>query len=205
MGKILIIESGNNFTEILTKYFSNIALDKIIHKIVYQEYNEIILGQYDVVFIEYNFLKSGLLKFEDIEGKYLIILVEKEEIEQIKNIVSLPINAIFVIKEEEREITNLFKSIAQNRKFYSHEILSILVDNTFNNNIDKLNKIELLTKKELEILKLLSVGNTVSKIAARLKISENTVKSHKKNIFKKLGFTKSSELILFAVNHKIIS
>jgi DNA-binding NarL/FixJ family response regulator len=205
MSKILIIESSNYFSEILKKNISNITLDYSISTIAYQKYNKDLLSQFDIVFIDYNFLKIGLLKFVEVEGKYQIILINKEEINDIKNIVSLPVNAIFIIDEDEREIANLFKSISLHRKYYSHEVLSVLVENTFNNNAEKLNNIDLLTKKEFEVLKLLSLGNTVNKISFQLKISENTVKSHKKNIFKKLGFTKSSELILFAINHKIIS
>lgn len=43
-----------------------------------------------------------------------------------------------------------------------------------------------LTKREIVVLKLISMGCTNRQIAARLFISEQTVKKHLKNIFKKL-------------------
>lgn len=43
-----------------------------------------------------------------------------------------------------------------------------------------------LTKREIVILKLISMGCTNRQIAARLFISEQTVKKHLRNIFTKL-------------------
>jgi ATP/maltotriose-dependent transcriptional regulator MalT len=45
---------------------------------------------------------------------------------------------------------------------------------------------ELLTKRELEILRQLSTGRTLTVIAGELHISKNTMKTHLKNLYKKL-------------------
>ncbi|MFM6940711.1 MAG: response regulator transcription factor [Candidatus Planktophila sp.] len=44
-----------------------------------------------------------------------------------------------------------------------------------------------LTKREQEILRQLSTGRTLTVIAAELHISQNTMKTHLKNLYKKLG------------------
>ncbi len=44
-----------------------------------------------------------------------------------------------------------------------------------------------LTKRELEILRQLSTGRTLTLIAAELHISQNTMKTHLKNLYRKLG------------------
>jgi DNA-binding NarL/FixJ family response regulator len=44
-----------------------------------------------------------------------------------------------------------------------------------------------LTKRELEILRQLSTGRTLTIIAAELHISQNTMKTHLKNLYKKIG------------------
>lgn len=43
-----------------------------------------------------------------------------------------------------------------------------------------------LTKRELEILRQLSTGRTLTVIAGELHISQNTMKTHLKNLYKKL-------------------
>lgn len=44
-----------------------------------------------------------------------------------------------------------------------------------------------LTKRELEILRQLSTGRTLTVIAGELHISQNTMKTHLKNLYKKIG------------------
>lgn len=54
---------------------------------------------------------------------------------------------------------------------------------------------ELLTPREREVLSLIVVGQSNSAIAARLVISEGTVKSHVKQILRKIGAANRSEAI----------
>ncbi len=46
------------------------------------------------------------------------------------------------------------------------------------------------TQRELEVIKLLSVGKLNKEIAYQLNISINTVKKFNKQIFKKVGYTR---------------
>ncbi|BCR05786.1 DNA-binding response regulator [Desulfuromonas versatilis] len=55
-----------------------------------------------------------------------------------------------------------------------------------------------LTKKEAEILKYVCAGDTNKKIAQRLNISEQTVKSHCNHLFKKFGVKNRVKLALQA-------
>ena len=57
-----------------------------------------------------------------------------------------------------------------------------------------------LTAREQEIFVLLAQGRTVHGISEKLYVSENTVKSHIKSIYQKLGIHLRSELIEL-VNH----
>ena len=54
---------------------------------------------------------------------------------------------------------------------------------------------ELLTPREREVLLLIVAGQSNSAIAGRLVISEGTVKSHVKQILRKLGAVNRSEAI----------
>ncbi len=58
--------------------------------------------------------------------------------------------------------------------------------------------LESLTKRELEIFSALTEGYSAFEISEKLFIAEETVKKHKKNIFKKLGCKKTNELISLA-------
>lgn len=60
----------------------------------------------------------------------------------------------------------------------------------------------LLTKRELEILKLIGVGKINQEIADELFIGKTTVETHRKNMMRKLDLSGSGELLRYALQHK---
>ena len=52
-----------------------------------------------------------------------------------------------------------------------------------------------LTKRELEILRHLATGNPISAIAKTLHISQNTMKTHLKNVYRKIGASGRDEAV----------
>jgi two-component system, NarL family, nitrate/nitrite response regulator NarL len=60
-----------------------------------------------------------------------------------------------------------------------------------------------LTRRELEILRALTRGETNRGIATHCAISENTVKQHIKHIFDKVGASNRVELAVFATYHQL--
>lgn len=67
-----------------------------------------------------------------------------------------------------------------------------------------LKKIPILTKREKQILKLISQGITTQQIAEELYISPFTVETHRRNLLQKMEVKNVAELIHIAVEHKII-
>jgi DNA-binding CsgD family transcriptional regulator len=61
----------------------------------------------------------------------------------------------------------------------------------------------LLTRREGEILRLLASGLTNAAIAARLRVSINTVASHIKHLYPKLGVVNRSQATAVALSHGI--
>jgi len=61
-----------------------------------------------------------------------------------------------------------------------------------------------LTHRELEIVRAVVNGDTNREIAARLSISQNTVKRHLMHIFNKIGASNRVELALFAAHHRLL-
>jgi DNA-binding NarL/FixJ family response regulator len=61
-----------------------------------------------------------------------------------------------------------------------------------------------LTAREIEVLNLIAAGNANKEVAGRLRISEDTVKSHIKNILAKLGANDRTHAVTTAVKRGII-
>ena len=61
-----------------------------------------------------------------------------------------------------------------------------------------------LTAREFQILSLLAAGNKDLNIASALAIELETVKSHNKNIFRKLNVRNRAEAVLYLLNNQSI-
>lgn len=61
-----------------------------------------------------------------------------------------------------------------------------------------------LTKREIEILRLISLALSNKEIAKELFISDQTVSVHRKNIMRKLGVSNTAGLIKLAYDHSLI-
>ncbi len=62
-----------------------------------------------------------------------------------------------------------------------------------------------LTRRELEVLALLTKGLTNPEIARQLSISRSTAKAHVSNILSKLGVDNRAEAISLAIEHKLVN
>ena len=58
-----------------------------------------------------------------------------------------------------------------------------------------------LTFREVEVIRLIKEGLSNEQIAGRIHLSIETVKTHRKNIHFKLGISKVTDLIQFAIRH----
>ncbi len=63
---------------------------------------------------------------------------------------------------------------------------------------------EPLTRRETEILRLMSQGLNNAEISAKLFISEGTVKNYISSVYGKLGINDRTQAVLFAMKHKLI-
>jgi len=94
-------------------------------------------------------------------------------------------------------------------EFYSDNISKIIlrsyIDKAKKNGEEIYNPHELLSKREIEILKMFAEGFINKEIADRLFISIRTVESHKNHIMQKLNLKTQVELVKYAIRHNLIN
>ena len=69
---------------------------------------------------------------------------------------------------------------------------------------EMLPRTRILTAREREVLKLLAEGRTVRSVAALLGLSVKTVDAHKFNLMRKLGIHNKAELVMWAIQKKVV-
>ena len=89
----------------------------------------------------------------------------------------------------------------QNEGFYFDSTISkMVIDSSFRKKLNQLQIEEIgFTKRELEVLELVCQEYSNSKIAVKLNISENTVDSHRRNIYKKANKSSAIGLVKYAI------
>ena len=65
-------------------------------------------------------------------------------------------------------------------------------------------KHELLSEREYQVFNLLAKGDTTTEIAEELHISPKTVSTYRDRIMEKMGMSRNSELIHYALKNKLI-
>jgi two-component system response regulator NreC len=62
-----------------------------------------------------------------------------------------------------------------------------------------------LSRRELDVLRLIGLGHTNNEIAGLLQISVRTVETHRANIHRKLGLTTRAELVRYALRRGLLT
>ena len=69
---------------------------------------------------------------------------------------------------------------------------------------NRLPRFATLTTREREVLKMLAEGNSVKEIACDLNLSVKTVEAHKFNLMRKLGIHNKAELVMWAIQKRVV-
>ena len=96
------------------------------------------------------------------------------------------------------EIIKAIKTVFQGDNYLTPEAEKALKYET-----DLQNKLPKLTKREKEVLLLISNGLTNNQISEKLFISIDTVDSHRKNLYSKMNVNNTAMLIKFATTNKL--
>jgi DNA-binding NarL/FixJ family response regulator len=202
--QVLIADSQFLITESLKIILQNDGRF-LVNKIV-TEKNELIealkLNKTEVLIIDPSIVDiAGFAELNEIKGGFpglkLLIITNSVTRKELHEFNTIGINNIMLKTEGREEIIEALNAAVKGKKHYSNELMDLL----FESNEKKFFGEETgqLTNSELEIVRLIADGLTTKEIAARRFISFHTVISHRKNIFRKLGVTSISELIIYSI------
>lgn len=99
------------------------------------------------------------------------------------------------------------REVRRGGKYLSPRVLSKLVEDfSVRDPAERFKpRINTLTPREREVLKLLAEGLSVKEIAVQLHLSTKTVEAHKFNLMRKLDVHNKAQLVTYAIKHKVIS
>ena len=161
----------------------------------------------DVLLLDINMPRmNGLevlqkIKDEKIDVKILVLTVHNE-VEYLLKAVDIGINGYLLKDSESSELKKAILSVVDGEDYIQPSLIPVLNAKMIDRDMDS-EKIEKLTKRELEVLKLLAVGMYNKGVADELHISERTVKNHVSSIFKKIDVSDRTQAAVFAIRNNL--
>ena len=162
----------------------------------------------DVLLLDINMPKKNglevLKSLKSIRSKLkVLVLTVHNEIEYLMKAVDIGVNGYVLKDSESAELKKAIFTVAEGETYIQPSLIPALNAKMIETNKDA-EKIKSLTKRELDVLKLLAVGMFNKEVGKRLEISERTVKNHVSNIFKKLGVTDRTQAAVFAIRNNLV-
>ena len=101
------------------------------------------------------------------------------------------------------QLVGAIRKVASGRPYISTEVAEQLALNIMAPNEQLLHK--QLSDREFEVFSLLVGGKSITEIANNLHLSVKTVSTHKTRIMQKMGMTSLSEMVQYAVAHRLLA
>lgn len=147
---------------------------------------------------------SGIDFVRQVRRQYpqvkIIVLSMHDEAHIIKSVLKEGVEGYLLKNIQHSELKSAIRHVAQGLPYVSPEVTRLLMDEM---NKPK-DEPELLTERELDVLRLIAKELSNKEIADKLFISERTVETHRKNIFRKTKTASLVGLIKFAYEQKMI-
>ena len=170
------------------------------------DFNELIkLNNIDIIITELKLADGDaydILKSVRLTNKEIPVLVFTNKPQKLHAIDILKNGAIGYLSKnsKKRKIKETLEKIAlQNFNFIETNSFTRLKNN-FNEDYNKI-KMDSLSKREIQVLKLFIKGKKNVQISNKLNINQKTVSTYQGRIMKKLGVDSKVELFIMAKNH----
>ena len=162
----------------------------------------------DVLLLDINMPRqNGLEVLKKIRDRNLntkvLILTVHNEVEYLLKAVDIGVNGYLMKDSTSEELRKAIYSVINNENYIQAALIPLLNSRLIARDIDK-EKIDSLTRRELEVLVRIATGMSNKEIAATLDISERTVKNHISNIFKKICVADRTQAAVFAIRNNLI-
>lgn len=163
----------------------------------------------DILLLDINMPKMTglevLQKMKDLKMKVrVLVLTVHNEVEYLLKAVDIGVNGYLLKDSESAELKKAILSVVNGEDYIQPSLIPVLNAKMIDRSKDN-EKLEKLTKRELQVLKLVAIGKLNRQVAEEMEISERTVKNHVSNIFKKIDVKDRTQAAVFAIRNNLIS
>lgn len=206
--KVLLVDDHQMFLQGLTALLQDIDEITLIDTLTNGEKALLLLEkqQVDVVIMDISMPgMDGIELNKIIKQKYpkikTLVLSTHSDSQKISRLIKDDVNGYLLKNAETSELLKAIYSLVSGNNYFSEEVKEKYMRSTFSS---KSETDQNLSRRELEILKLVAEGCSTQEISDQLFISQHTVNSHRKNLLSKLGLKNAVGLAKYALENGIV-
>jgi len=195
----------NGIKDIIQDISASFVIDEAedTHEVV----QKVISNDYDVIILDISMPGGGgLSALKQIKQakpltKVLMLSIYNDE-QYINRALKAGASGYLTKSVASEELELAIKKVLAGEKYLSSEVASKMA--TFIYSDKEKTKHDLLSEREYQVFNLLAKGDTTTEIAEELHISPKTVSTYRDRIMEKMGMSRNSELIHYAIKNKLI-
>lgn len=141
------------------------------------------------------------IRKNNINVKVIMLTIHNER-EYLIKAVELGCDGYILKESDSDELKNAIYNVYEGKRYIQPNMTPML-NSYLASKAENDKKLVELTKREIQVLKLVAEGMFNRDIAERLEISERTVKNHIANIFKKIQVSDRTQAAVFAIKNNL--
>ena len=150
----------------------------------------------DILLLDSNSLNQDMVSKYPHSKIILIDMGFKRE-KLVAEVIYYKVSGVISTKTTPFHLKKALRTVCEGQLWLNNDMIKTLL---YKNDITQKGRLESITPREKEVLKLVCEGLSNKEIASRLSLSEQTVKSHLSNLFKKFDVKSRAHLMSIAIN-----
>ncbi len=138
---------------------------------------------------------------------HIIMISMHDSLKLISDLIEIGVHSYLLKSSDPSEVQRAIKSVLNNDFYYNQLVSKALHEKMQGDIISKPEFIKQseLTKREIEILRMICQEMTMKEVGDVLMVSEQTVQTHRKNLMKKTDAKNTVGLVKYAIQQKIVT
>ncbi len=168
-------------------------------------------GSFDVVLMdigmpELNGIEATEIIMKEMPDTKILVFSAYDKEKEVRKMLELGALGYVLKDDAPDELFEAIKAVSEGKQYLSRNVSNKLLNNLFFKNDGKQEQVkaEIISERELEVLRYICDGFTNKEIGEKLNISERTVDSHRRNLLQKTNCKNSAELVKYAFTNNLI-
>ena len=137
-------------------------------------------------------------------GRSIVVLTMHEDEYYVREMFRIDVRAFVLKKSTGHDLVQAIQAAHRGERYIDPAVADHVIGHFIGRQKPGDSRIDALTRRELEVCRLVAHGYTNAEVGSKLSISERTVEGHRTKIMGKLSLRSRAELVRFALDNGLL-